>query len=305
MAKLSSFECQGLFLSLYFKDHFEITQAVVTNLRANGFWAYVPRFDFRAPVYLSDKNGDLQMDPALFNLCPWSGSDPTAGFASSGVARKFHLGKCNLVNGDHLLISVPESTTQFTLKILDVVTVSICCDDWDTKSRVPQPRIYLIADSSRKVVSSMEQSKETTKKPSSRNRESRNPPNATGNPGNGQEQTSCPTIYAAILQFETPSKLDVEFRSRDKTPTSQPLGTSIIPGRVTFGGFVNPDTRSAQQEASIQEASNAAIERRNQIMENRQRQGEFESTRKIEKDVSARMQKLAANKRNARKGKGK
>jgi len=154
MAKLSSFECQGLFLSLYFKDHFEITQAVVTSLRSNGFWAYIPKFDFRAPVYLSDINGVVQIDPALFKLKLSSGFDPTTGFASSKSTRRFPSGTCTLVESsddDHLEVTLGETTEKYQIRVLDVVTVNIFCDDWSTKSRVPQPRIHLVANSSKKM----------------------------------------------------------------------------------------------------------------------------------------------------------
>ena len=43
MAKHSSMECQNLFLSLYFRDHEEITQGVVTDLRENGCYVYIPK----------------------------------------------------------------------------------------------------------------------------------------------------------------------------------------------------------------------------------------------------------------------
>mmetsp|Transcript_40846 Transcript_40846/g.41472 ORF Transcript_40846/g.41472 Transcript_40846/m.41472 type:complete len:86 (+) Transcript_40846:1143-1400(+) len=76
-----------------------------------------------------------------------------------------------------------------------------------------------------------------------------------------------------------------------------------IPGRVVFGNFVNPDTRSAQQEASIKDAAASALERRKHAMASRVKQNEYDTTRRIESNVTARMQRLAASKRNVRKGK--
>ena len=46
MAKFSSRECQSLFLSLYFRDHEEATQGVVTDLRENGCIVYIPKVSF-------------------------------------------------------------------------------------------------------------------------------------------------------------------------------------------------------------------------------------------------------------------
>ena len=76
-------------------------------------------------------------------------------------------------------------------------------------------------------------------------------------------------------------------------------------GRLVFGNFTNPDTRSAQQEASIKQASAAALERRNQAMASRTKQNEYDTSRRIESDVTSRIQRLAASKRNAKRGKNK
>ena len=80
---------------------------------------------------------------------------------------------------------------------------------------------------------------------------------------------------------------------------------SLVTGRIVFGGFRNPDTRSAMQEASIEEAAESAKLRRAQAVAGMARSNEYDTTRRIEKDVTSRMQKLQANKRNTRKGKGK
>lgn len=269
MAKLSSFECQGLFLSLYFKDQFEITQAVVTNLRSNGFWAYVPRFDFRAPVYLSDMNGALQIDPALLNLPPSSGLDPSAGFASSGVARRFPSGNCSLVespDNDYLEVGVPDTKVKYILKILDVVTVNIFCDDWNTKSRVPQPRIHLIAASSKHRATILKEARKTIvtadpQKTSTRSESYDHSNTEDEATFTKYEQVSpAPSIYYELLKLETPPKLDVELRCNTKVvSTTQSVAESLIPGRVAFGGFINPDTKIAQQKASILEASERTV----------------------------------------------
>jgi hypothetical protein len=308
MAKLSSFECQNLFLSLYFKEKREVTQAVVTSLRSNGFFAYVPRFDFRAPVYLSDRNGDLQIDPTLLQLDASSGLPPTAGFAMSSVNRKFPTGKCSLeiINGkESLNVTVPDSQVNYLVKVLDVVTVTICCDDWDAKSRVPQPRIYLIADTSTKPKPVQTPSENVVPSLSRCASENLNPFNMSTQHDQKQKQSTTLSVYEEMTSLITPPVLDVGFRTYETNRKPRTTGESIIPGRMIFCKFVNPDTRSAQQEASILEASEAAAERRNQILEARARQGEYDATKQIEKDVTARMQRLAVNKRNTKRGKNK
>ena len=309
MAKLSSFECQGLFLSLYFRDHFEVTQAVVTNLRSNGFWAYIPKFDFRAPVYLSDVNGVVQIDPALFKLEASSGLDPTTGFASSNSTRRFPSGTCTLMDSsddEHLEVYLQETNKKHQVRILDVVTVNIFCDDWDAKSRVPQPRIHLVADSSKMNIPSLKKSMEILdeKAFATDKHVSRNSASTTLKNINERKRKPLSSIYEEIENLVTPTNLDVEFRSPKMTSVETLSKDSMI-GRRIFGDFVNPDTRSAQQEASIERASAAALERRNQAMASRAKQNEYDTTRRIESDVTARMQRLAANKRSTKRGKNK
>jgi len=301
MAKLSSFECQGLFLSLYFKDQFEITKAVVTNLRSNGFWAYVPKFDFRAPVYLSDMNGVLQIDPALLKLRASSGLDPTKSFASSKATRRFPSGTCILFDSsnedDHLDITVTaETTLKYQVRVLDVVTCIIFCDDWDTKSRIPRPKIQLIADTTKQNLASDE--RKSIESPviaaEENNYESYN---------SSTNVTRVPSLYEETLKLETPPKLNVVSRFLEVKNSNEKKIKISIPGRVVFGNFVNPDTRSAQQEASIKDAAASALERRKHAMAGRVKQNEYDTTRRIESNVTARMQRLAASKRNVRKGK--
>ena len=315
MAKLSSFECQGLFLSLYFKDNCDVTQAVVTNLRSNGFWAYIPKFDFRAPVYLSDMNGVVQIDPTLFKLKASSGLDPTTGFVSSSSTRRFPSGTCTLVDSsddDHLQVNLRETKETYQVRVLDVVTVNIFCDDWNTKSRVPQPRIHLIANSSENNASTLKKSAKVLDERALVNdkSDSRDSFNIELKKTCKKTQGSLKSIYEEIETLATPTNLNVEFRlsqseSVAKAKSVTPSSKNLMIGRVIFGKFVNPDTRSAQQEASIKQASAAALERRNQAMASRTKQNAYDTTRKIESDVTARMQRLAASKRNTKKGKTK
>lgn len=310
MAKLSSYECQSLFLSLYFKDHFETTQAVVTNLRSNGFWAYIPRFDFRGPVYLSDKNGLLQVDPALLKLQPSAGMDPTTGFASSGTARRFPTGKCCLVQStgeEHLVVTVSETKTKLEIRVLDVVHVSIFCDDWTTKARVPLPKIHLIASSSKSRTSSYTRSSRQPIESLAESQSLIRQSPAIADVHDIENNIGVPSVYNDILNIETPPILDEKYgfeEPKDKQEATSTSGRSLMPGRLVFGGFVNPDTRSAQQSKAIEDASTAALERRNEAMNRHEIQNTYDTVCRIEKDITARQQRLAANKRSTRKAKG-
>ena len=301
--QISSFECQNLFLSLYFKKFSETAQAVVTNLKANGFWVYIPRFDLRGPVYLCDINGNLQLDPALLTMDPTSGLKPSLGFAGSGHARMFPSGRCTLVDsitGEVLEVSVAESHSRYTVRVLDVVTVKICCDNWDARARVPQPRLHLLA-------SSPERDEPKGKKhyPTKSEKDSSSLVNPS-NPEAKLDDYVLPSLYDATMKLQIQPVLSkTPLRVRTKQNTSEGRGNAVIPGRIVFGKFRNPDTLSAKQEASIAEASESATQRRNQAMSIVARTNEFESNSRIERDATARMQRLAASKRNTRKGKGK
>lgn len=148
LAKQSSFECQALFLSLYFRDHIEVTQAVVTQLRENGFWVYVPKFDIRGPVYIKDINNEVQIDPSLLGLPADTGLNPTLGFLSSPSSRRIPSGKTELFNdtNERLEVSVHiPNSKKFIVRPFDVVIVQLSCDSWDDRARVPSPRFLLLS----------------------------------------------------------------------------------------------------------------------------------------------------------------
>ena len=305
MFKISSRECQNLFLSLYFRDNTEVTQAVVTNVKANGFWVYVPRFDLRGAVYLRDLEGSLQIDPALVGLEETTGLPPSAGFTASGFSRRFPAGKCTLTNtadGDVLHVTLPESSQSFRVRTLDVVTIQIMCNDWDVKARIPLPRLHLI--------SSMRSFRASGAKDSvparlyrgqihHALREHRPIPHARRGP----------TIYSEIMQLFCPPVIadgPVRLRHANSTPDPYDSNTRVpFPGRLVFGAFVNPDTRSATQEAAIEAAAEAAVYRREQLMSRRAQANEYDTSNKLVMNITSRTQRLAASKRNTRKAKAK
>lgn len=305
LLKISSRECQSLFLSLFFKDHVETAQAVVTNIRANGFWVYVPKFDMRGPVYLSDMVGNVQIDPALLGLAATAGLEPSSGFAASNVSRRFTSGRCDLVKdneeGEYLKVTVAESQKAFIVRALDVLTIQVMCLDWDVRARIPAPRLHLLASSA--------SYKQTGGKPGKRPGEGMRRGNAASTTKQpSQVHANQPTIYGELTKLtHRPILEGVPLRSPQSSSYVPPEAdtTSTIAGRIAFCQFVNPDTRSATQEAAIEAASEAAAQRRVQVMARVEQNNEYYTTRQIEKDATARAQRLAASKRNARKGKGK
>jgi hypothetical protein len=296
-------ECQSLFLSLYFKEKVETTQAVVTNLRMNGFWVYVPRFDMRGPVYLSDAGGNLQIDPALVGLESSTGLTPTLGFASSKISRKFPLGKCTLIKDtedERLEVTVAESRKSLTIHTLDVVTIQVMCDEWDVRARVPSPRLQLISSSA-----SLQHPGTKAGHPAAKTNQKKK----VQKEANAVEHWIAKsfTVYHELLKIRSRPVLEgVPLRSRHGNPSVTPPRKDITPsmaGRAIFGEFVNPDTRSAANEAGILAASEAAALRREHVMAMSAHNAEYDTSRRIEKNVMARTQRLAAGKRNTRKSK--
>ena len=64
-SKAVQMECQKMFLRIYFLTRVEEHDAIVYSLRDNGFLAYVPVFDYKGPVYLQNKDGNVCMDPFI------------------------------------------------------------------------------------------------------------------------------------------------------------------------------------------------------------------------------------------------
>ncbi|GKY95817.1 DIS3 mitotic control [Mayamaea pseudoterrestris] len=295
LAKHSSYECQRLFLSLYFRNNVETADAVVVNLRQNGLWVYVPRFDLKAPVYLMDSAGQLQIDPALLGLPLDAGFEATLGFTAAETNRRFPNGQCKIVidGGDErLVVSVPGGSI-YTMKPLDVVHVQVTCDKWDASARVPNPRLQLLAGPSVRSVFLNSQSVKISSqslKPQTTQQSAR----ATS--------VSCDdaTIFSIISKVEiNPLPKDISRRTPDVRIKSLDRNVSL-PGRFVYSSFVNPDSRSSQQESSQQTVAVESAARRATAMAQASRRNEFDSVKQYEREAMARQQRLASDKRSAR-----
>lgn len=306
LAKHSSFECQKLFLSLYFRSHVEVTQAVVVSLRTNGFWVYVPRFDIRGSVFLKGLDDDLQLDPELLGLLPDAGLPPSSGFAKAESCRRLPAGRVDL-DGELLQVSAPEGRKTLTIRALDVVTVQVSCDTWDVRARVPSPRFHLLVNTC------------TTAKPSSGRTTARGPAGKITSgllnrdaaaPDNGNRQatttkSTLPSISDLLSTIRVYPTLDgVPLRSTDVREAKTDR-TMTIKGRLVYGNFVNPDTRSAAQEAAQQAAAEEATQRRVNALEHSCRRNEYDRDKTVERMVTSRQQKLAGEKRSSRRQKAK
>jgi hypothetical protein len=302
LAKRSSMECQKLFLSLYFRAHVEVTDAVVVSLRTNGFWVYVPKFDMRGPVYVKGLDNDVQFDPKLIGLPPSAGLPSSSGFMGLRSCRRFP-GALVRLEEDRLEVTVPESPNVFVVRALDVVTVQLSCDSWDVRARVPSPRVQLLAKASKLLSSSPLQEHSGSKIASG-------PLNRTANmkvedgPAS-VKKSELPSFSDIISTFRVYPDLENVPKRFSEGRKTQMGRTESMKGRVVYGDFINPDTRSATQEAAQQSAAVDAAQRRSNALEQVARRDEYDKSRSAERMATSRQHRLAADKKSSRHHKSK
>ena len=304
IAKLSSMDCQRLFLSLYFQHNTEVTSGVVLSTRVNGLIVYVPKFDLKGPVFLSDRDGKLQMDPTIVGLAPDSGRPPSSGFGIVEGCRLLPEGKC-VLNGERLDITVRGGSKTCSFQPLDVVTVQLSCDLSEMSARVPPPRLHLVT-MGQKAVSRATATKTITAKDVQDREVSADATDAAAVAASRDimfnYSISNASLFEALSSIKVEANLNVPLRYTNGEKATKGKGrTTNFPGRISFGDFKNPDTLKAKQDAAAQAASEAATQRRS--LHTQAAQGDYNATKQIEREATARMQRLAAEKRQARRRK--
>jgi hypothetical protein len=295
LAKHSSRDCQSLFLSLYFRNHVERTQAVVMDLRENGFFCYIPKFDLRSPIFIRDMEGYVQIDPSFSGLPQSAGGDPSRGFASSDHIRRFSPNESNVIFTENQSLEVLVGDKSYTWRPLDVVTVSITCPDWDNRARVPQPKVQLVH---------VHSGKKDTLHRIKDNISARVPPVISTYKLIPSLSDDLEVVYSADRDVDS-SLFDLmqelfhletgNLSSASLDPGTAQLTSKTVAGRFSWGGFENPDTRAAAQSV----AQEAAAARRNDRPESVI--NEYDANNRMAREVTARQQRLAAEKRNARR----
>jgi RNB domain len=308
LAKRSSMDCQSLFLSLYFRHSVEIVQGVVTTIRENGFFCYVPKFDMRAPVFLKDMDGSLQMNPSFFGLASNDGEKPTRGFANT-TARRFRRGGIAFVPDERLVVSVEGGSKTLTLKPLDVVYVEISCTDWDQRARVPLPRLQLVFGSGQKQQQKTS-SYEFAGPIGQEGKIDLKSHESIGGRLTHENTATDATVYDVVRRQSVKPTVEAPETSFNHVKENLPERQHGLTGRFVYGNFVNPDTRSAQQGAAQEVAAAESAARRailsSQAGASRIGGGQEHSTvQRIEREATARQQRLNAEKRNTRRSKAK
>jgi len=301
IAKLSSMDCQRLFLSLYFQHNTEVTSGVVLSTRVNGLIVYVPKFDLKGPLFLSDRNGKLQMDPTIVGLTPDSGLPPSSGFGIVEGCRLLPEGKC-VVNGERLDISVRGGSKTCSFQPLDVVTVQLSCDLSEMSARVPLPRLHLVAMGQKAAIAT----KTITAKDVQDEEAPADATDAAAAAASRDIISNCSisnaSLFQALSSIKVEANLNVPLRYHNGEKATKGRGRiTKFPGRISFGDFKNPDTLKAKQDAAAQAASEAALQRRS--LHTQAAQGDYNATKQIEREATARMQRLASEKRQARRRK--
>jgi len=296
VAKQSSQHCQRLFLSLYLSKNTEITEAVVIDLKQNGLIVYVPKFDFKGPVFLADSRGNIQMDPKLFGASSSSGMDPTLGFVAIEGCRMFPGGKCTLHDEDEnkkarLDVQIPEGERILSFSTLDVITVQLSCDLSTVVSRIPLPRLHLVSLDAHHSMITHEHSRNSDQL----SLDERNLID------NKSETKAYPTKSIYSILSSIPINPNIP-ESPSDTPSSRSSSKTkgriqSVKGRLFFNGYKQEyfDTSEADQHLSDQFKVFS--------VEEKAKQGDYDATRQIEREATARMQRLAAENRNARRSK--
>ncbi|KAF1795770.1 DIS3-like exonuclease 1 [Phytophthora cactorum] len=148
-AKLAAHACDALFLALYFSSHTVKVPAIITALKQNGFIVYVPKYDLRAPVYLRDKSGVVQIDPLLLGVRMVDTDPATGAFAGAECIRRIPQAQLIWDDSDRETLQVAATEDKRTVfHILDEVEVQVSCDLTASGARVPQLQLLLVGRAS-------------------------------------------------------------------------------------------------------------------------------------------------------------
>lgn len=313
-AKLAAHACDELFLALYFSSHTVKVPAIITALKQNGFIVYIPKYDLRAPVYLRDKNGAVQMDPLLLGVRIVDTDPATGAFAGAECIRK--IPQAQLVWDDSeretLEVVAPEGKST-TFRILDEVEVQVSCDLSASTARVPQLQLLLVgrASATRKkhIASSLSELQEVVQRKNRLETENAGKVTPTQSDLSPQHRTdrSSSNLYDLLLNASTLSPTE-KSRARMGDDSADGKKKASIkrrgPGRLVFGGF-STNSRRHYQHKLAQYMDARSEDREEELNIHRGGNGTSAMTsaqeaRRAEREALSRTQKLAAEKRHDR-----
>ncbi|KAJ0410130.1 hypothetical protein ATCC90586_001615 [Pythium insidiosum] len=332
-AKLASRSCEELFLALYFSTHTVRTHAIITSLKQNGFLVYVPTYDLRAPVYVRDRDGVVQMDPLLCGVRIVDTSPPTGAFAGADCIRMIPQARVELdASAERLDVVVAprgaEPSVACAFKLLDEIEVQISCDLAGSNARVPQLQLLLVGrvkPSKRPgrrdvTVTTHSEKPKTSILEMQRIAQSRSEAAAaaaTSPHRRSDGATSASrSMYDLLVagSFIAPPKNKLLTRpallnerqegkqSGDRATKSTPAMRRRGPGRLIFGDYEPPATQHYQQKlASYMDKRSEELEEELSINRSGAAAGVAGTDMKrLERDALTRTMKLAAEKRHDR-----
>jgi hypothetical protein len=222
--------------------------------------------------------------------------DPTLGFVAIEGCRMFPGGKCTLHDEDEnkkarLDVQIPEGERILSFSTLDVITVQLSCDLSTVVSRIPLPRLHLVSLDAHHSMITHEHSRNSDQL----SLDERNLID------NKSETKAYPTKSIYSILSSIPINPNIP-ESPSDTPSSRSSSKTkgriqSVKGRLFFNGYKQEyfDTSEADQHLSDQFKVFS--------VEEKAKQGDYDATRQIEREATARMQRLAAENRNARRSK--
>ncbi|XP_049850382.1 uncharacterized protein LOC126322563 [Schistocerca gregaria] len=116
---------QALYFSLYADQHTK-ENAVIVSIKPNGFLVYLFKYGFKAPVYLEDSSGAIQIPNNAFSLDPSS-------YQSKITVKSYECAE------DHSMMLMHTNMGTFSISIFDSLTVRVNV----VQSRLRSPSIKL------------------------------------------------------------------------------------------------------------------------------------------------------------------
>ncbi|KUF72087.1 Exosome complex exonuclease RRP44 [Phytophthora nicotianae] len=305
-AKLAAHACDALFLALYFSSHTVKVPAIITALKQNGFIVYVPKYDLRAPVYLRDKSGVVQMDPLLLGVRIVDTNPATGAFAGAECIRRIHQAQLIWDDTDRETLQVVAPEDKRTVfHILDEVEVQVSCDLTASGARIPQLQLLLVgrASSTRKkhIASSLSELQRVVQTKSEADNDPISKKADVSEPSTAQQFSS--SLYDLLLNGPNLSPSKSLARRKPEEEGKKPGFKRRGPGRLVFGHFSTNSRRHYQHKLAqyMDERSEAREEElKIQRFANGSAMTTAQEARRAEREALSRTQKLAAEKRHDR-----
>lgn len=334
-AKLASRACDELFLALYFSTHTVKAPAIITALKANGFIVYIPLYDVRAPVYIRDKDGNVQMDPLLLGVRIVDTLPATGAFSNAECIRMVPQAEIDWEpesDSDTLHVRVSGASPAASgtaFKILDEIEVQVSCDLSASAARIPQLQLLMVGRARGrrgKVVTKSGGSTVTSSPKPSGSKSllpevqrvvqttSREQLERDGD--DAQRLVSPPlsppppprNLYCALTSWSSEpvspaikTKKKKGKKQADEVPAAKRLGNS---GRLLFGGYNPPKQKHYQQKlAHYMGTRSEELEAELSIFRGGGGESAWENAqtaKQIEREAMSRAQRLAAEKRHDR-----